>query len=536
MDAHSFPDPGDAVRSLSRPAPRHQNMLQELLETYSYDDVVLWLTETQMSTISTFHPHWCHGRAYHYLSSALRASVDTPEMDTQSHVYSHDSPTNTRLRPQSAGSFADSTQSTNGDYTYRLPQATEARPSPRPRELSSGRVSQSISAGQSKTFFCTYCPGGRGFTNQSDWKNHETEFHEMDRFYHCPHCDFRKCLGANAIREHHSRAHQHQCADDQCQPVRNCLKSVYACGFRNCKQFWEDDRSMTTLGRDAWYLRCKHVGEHMSKRHCSVSDWDYSTMISNLLRQSRLFSVAVDVVSTLGFRSIENSTDYLYWSPESTKEMRGKLERSEVDASGNYERPPNRESTFEFINWIYSAAQRRYPAQTTTPHASYHENVPTDTALQPVQDPTNILAAHQWATGSSTPFGSDITDIDVDETIMHTGEWSLAPSGDTSNLNVLQDQSLMQSTPTLMYNDTLNAPLSRTTPLNRQRVSRAYNRIGYDSSDQRPLSTSTRSAGTANGSCRSEATAEASCPVLCRSLSLETNRSHGQNSTLRTRR
>jgi hypothetical protein len=129
-------------------------------------------------------------------------------------------------------------------------------------------------------YFCTSCE--ESFQEKSEWNDHEYLLHERQYFWPCPSpgCDtvFTKDI---LFTQHHEDAHncmncQH--AVDVQRPLPS--KRSWACGFDLCKTVF-----------DNWNDRSDHVASHFEDlasqddTSSKPSQWKYSNMIRNLLRQ-----------------------------------------------------------------------------------------------------------------------------------------------------------------------------------------------------------------------------------------------------------
>ena len=166
-------------------------------------------------------------------------------------------------------------------------------------------------------FFCTFCAENgklekNRYGTKSDWKKHLTKFHETGEEFLCSICaeGFKRyCDLCQHFRESHSDQPTPPATDIRVQ------KLAFGCGFLKCK---------TVLS--AWEEWCKHVAEHM-ERGGIVSQWCYSTVIRNLLRQEGICDDAKAFL-TQACNKWHKDRSELKWRPENsiTKILRQKLE------------------------------------------------------------------------------------------------------------------------------------------------------------------------------------------------------------------
>ncbi|XTI85884.1 hypothetical protein V2W45_1232108 [Cenococcum geophilum] len=91
-------------------------------------------------------------------------------------------------------------------------------------------------------------------------------------------------------------------------------KNAFGCGFNHCKMVCY-----------SWKERCDHVAGHMQKENKTPSDWCYSNVIRNLLRQRNIQEISKRVLEQFcQQKKIDRSR--LSWLPSNTKELRQSLE------------------------------------------------------------------------------------------------------------------------------------------------------------------------------------------------------------------
>lgn len=163
-----------------------------------------------------------------------------------------------------------------------------------------------------KNYVCTYC--NKDFGGKSDWKRHETTFHEPQYTWECPVCN-RTFNSKRKFSTHHDRDHDCLECDHGTEAQKSLpAKAAFGCGFQSCNQVlysWDD--------------RCNHVAKHFEDGEIKPN-WQYSTMIKNLLRQDRLDAAWKRLMGELhGPREFWPN---LIWRQEDTKDIRERLEYS----------------------------------------------------------------------------------------------------------------------------------------------------------------------------------------------------------------
>ncbi|XTI90980.1 hypothetical protein V2W45_1345621 [Cenococcum geophilum] len=167
-------------------------------------------------------------------------------------------------------------------------------------------------------FFCTFCAeSGKSEKNRygtkADWKRHLTNFHETGEEFPCSIC-------AEVFKRYYDlRRHFRQSHSDQPTPpatdIRVHKKLAYGCGFLKCKAVLS-----------AWEEWCKHVAGHIEHGR-TVSQWCYSTVFRNLLRQEGICGDAKAFL-TQACNKWNKDRSELEWRPEDsiTRILRQQLE------------------------------------------------------------------------------------------------------------------------------------------------------------------------------------------------------------------
>lgn len=161
-----------------------------------------------------------------------------------------------------------------------------------------------------KNYVCTYC--NKDFGGKSDWKRHETTFHEPQYIWQCPICN-RSFNSKRKFSTHHGR--DHNC--DGCNHAIEAQKALpgktaFGCGFQGCNQLLY-----------SWDERCNHVARHFEDGE-GKQNWHYSTMIKNLLRQAPLDRPWKELLTELHGR--RDGWPELTWRQEDTRAYREALE------------------------------------------------------------------------------------------------------------------------------------------------------------------------------------------------------------------
>lgn len=168
--------------------------------------------------------------------------------------------------------------------------------------------------------FCTYCAEQnilKTFKAKSDWKKHEMRMHETGEDWPCI------VNGCNRIFDrqkdfirHHQRYHAGQPLPSLTDIGITLLpRKVFGCGFNRCKE--------VSIG---WDERCHHVAKHMRYGAADQwTEWTYSNVIRNLIRQRALHETWKELVAGLDER-LRESRSRISWSPDNTRVLRQKLQ------------------------------------------------------------------------------------------------------------------------------------------------------------------------------------------------------------------
>ncbi|OCK73775.1 hypothetical protein K432DRAFT_430401 [Lepidopterella palustris CBS 459.81] len=176
------------------------------------------------------------------------------------------------------------------------------------------------------SLFCTFCAERnivKTFGMKSDWKKHESRIHETGQDWPCPvpNCSRVFDREKDFIR-HHNRYHTGRPLPPVSDVKIELLpKKFFGCGFENCK---------TVLIN--WNDRCDHIAKHMMPKDGTMpkdgmksTQWSYTTVIRNLMRQDAIRDSWKSLFSTFGEQS-RNGRSQLCWHPDNTRVLRQKLE------------------------------------------------------------------------------------------------------------------------------------------------------------------------------------------------------------------
>ncbi|KAF2805726.1 uncharacterized protein BDZ99DRAFT_574599 [Mytilinidion resinicola] len=169
-----------------------------------------------------------------------------------------------------------------------------------------------------RQLFCTFCAEQNvqksvTFKTKSDWKKHETNFHETGHEWRCNvHGCFRIFERASDFLKHQQREHRHIPDSTDDAIVKLPDRVAFGCGFKGCKYVSYD-----------WDDRCNHVAK--CPLFFAGADWDYSTRIRNLLRQNCIHDEWKRFLISICYAWNIDRTK-LRWNPKTSRVLRQKLE------------------------------------------------------------------------------------------------------------------------------------------------------------------------------------------------------------------
>lgn len=169
--------------------------------------------------------------------------------------------------------------------------------------------------GSESYWFCTFCPDLKTFCAKSDWKKHEMRMHETGEDWPCPVPGCSRIFDREKDFLRHCQRYHPGRQLPSLTDIRIQLlpRNVFGCGFDNCKDFivgWDD--------------RCNHVADHM-KRGKTFSQWKYSNVIRNLIRQDATRDTWKELLSSLHEMSRKGRSQ-ITWCPDNTRILKQKLE------------------------------------------------------------------------------------------------------------------------------------------------------------------------------------------------------------------
>lgn len=188
------------------------------------------------------------------------------------------------------------------------------------KSIGSSPAQRSITSVGDGLWFCTFCTNNTTFSAKADWKKHETKHHETGEDWPCP---IRNCFEV-LDRKLDFEAHFKRLHPDVPCPIdvriRLLPRVVYGCGFEGCKAILK-----------GWKERCDHVALHMkpkgTEKKRTRSEWNYSNMIHNLLRQDATRTAWKSLFVNLGSKEPRNK---MTWTPDNTRILKQKLECSDM--------------------------------------------------------------------------------------------------------------------------------------------------------------------------------------------------------------
>jgi hypothetical protein len=176
-----------------------------------------------------------------------------------------------------------------------------------------------VSATHSQTtYFCTTCE--RSFEHRKVWAEHEYENHERQYFWSCQETGCSQFFMASAsFEKHHQEVHGCQSCNHAYSVKRSLpSKRSWGCGFDGCEGVF-----------DSWEKRCDHVAAHFEEiekeEEALPSQWKYTNMIRNLLRQADVRD-AYFVVMLQCHGEDQEFWPRMTWQAKNTTELKRRLE------------------------------------------------------------------------------------------------------------------------------------------------------------------------------------------------------------------
>ncbi|OCL01234.1 hypothetical protein AOQ84DRAFT_23831 [Glonium stellatum] len=178
-----------------------------------------------------------------------------------------------------------------------------------------------------KRWFCVFDEHkDKSFGKRSDWKKHMNGFHEPGKIaWQCPEQDCRQIFVQDSnFCQHHRLQHacRKPCKHADSAKKRMPLKRAFACGYRTCQAL--------LFSWDAWR---DHVAHHMEDG-MKISQWQYNTLLRNLLRRPEIHHYWEAHVAGQVFPY--NIPARFNWRPRNTTLLKWQLEyNDEADLAKN---------------------------------------------------------------------------------------------------------------------------------------------------------------------------------------------------------
>ena len=173
-----------------------------------------------------------------------------------------------------------------------------------------------------KRWFCVYDEHrGKSFGKPSDWKKHMNSFHQPGKkAWQCPEKDcFRVFDTPSNFGQHHRTMHncRKPCKHADNAKMRIPIRRAFACGCQSCQGLlfsWDEWRN--------------HVAQHI-ENGMTISQWQYNTLLRNLLRRPEIHSHWERHVAQQVFPY--NVPARFNWRPRNTIQLKRQLEYSDGD-------------------------------------------------------------------------------------------------------------------------------------------------------------------------------------------------------------
>ncbi|ORY18420.1 hypothetical protein BCR34DRAFT_610397 [Clohesyomyces aquaticus] len=188
------------------------------------------------------------------------------------------------------------------------------------RSIASSASKRSKPSTSDGIWFCTFCSNHKSFAAKSDWKKHEERHHETGQDWPCPIRNCFKVFDREANFVKHCQLWHPDIPPPTDIKILLLDRVVYGCGFDGCKAILA-----------GWRERCNHVADlHMKKERRNRSDWKYSNVIHNLLRQDATRSAWKSLFA--GYQ-LDKPRHQITWAPENSRVLKQKLECSDMRPS-----------------------------------------------------------------------------------------------------------------------------------------------------------------------------------------------------------
>jgi serine/threonine protein kinase len=171
-----------------------------------------------------------------------------------------------------------------------------------------------------KRWFCVYDEHrGKSFGKPLDWKKHMNSFHQPGKkAWQCPEKDcFRVFDTPSNFGQHHRTMHncRKPCKHADDAKMRIPIRRAFACGCQSCQGLlfsWDEWRN--------------HVAQHI-ENGMTISEWQYNTLLRNLLRRPEIHSHWERHVAQQVFPY--NVPARFNWRPRNTIQLKRQLEYSD---------------------------------------------------------------------------------------------------------------------------------------------------------------------------------------------------------------
>jgi len=180
-------------------------------------------------------------------------------------------------------------------------------------------------AKQKGTFMCGFCKEEgiiKTCTRKNDLKRHIEDFHNMNAQWFCQH------RGCNLVfdwptvyKTHLKHTHGGSRTNLEEAKVSLCPQTVFACGFEKCIQVFESPSDLDAGNVFKEYVA--HVVKHLDEGSNS-GEWNYSTRIRNLMRQSGVLRAW----QTSSWPEADRNR--LTWEPQHSGNLRKRLETKHI--------------------------------------------------------------------------------------------------------------------------------------------------------------------------------------------------------------
>lgn len=304
------PQSNNSTSNLSSPSVSHEDqldrqMLRHLMSRYSPETLARLMQEENLSP---------------QLANNGNDGASVYTSSTYSSVKSDDAPSLFESSASSIRTLSD-TSSARGSIISNVSAKTAKFLSRKTSDIDADSLTPSVNK-QKGTFLCGFCSEEgiqKTCTRKNDLKRHIEDFHNTNAQWHCRQRGCGKVFDWQTVyKTHLKNAHggsRSTTVDDA--RVELCQQTVFACGFANCIQVFEAGSDAESPVKFKEYVA--HVVKHLDEGSNS-GEWDYSTRIRNLMRQSGVLNAWVHSDWP------EEERNRLTWVPQTSSVLRKKLE------------------------------------------------------------------------------------------------------------------------------------------------------------------------------------------------------------------